>query len=188
MAKYVVEWYHPIGLFNKQTYIVPVNPVVIIFFHLQYRICPLKQDLFGWFIYRDFLTATCWNNRSVRVDSATGKTVHKLFVGGVCYTDELLSLWLSSTIHIHSCCLILTHPCDIMPSWYGNTFYITGPLWRESISHWYSTSSRKLTINIHNMVDRNKLMIGVCIVWACCLRMGGCVRDAFWYITGLRLQ
>ena len=75
-----------------------------------------------------------------------------------------------------------------MTSWYGSTFYIAGPLWRESIRHWYSTSSRKLTINIHNMVVRNKLMIGVCIVWACCLRMGGCVCDAFWYITGLRLQ
>ena len=33
MAKYVVEWYYSISLFNKQTYIVPVNPIVIIFCH-----------------------------------------------------------------------------------------------------------------------------------------------------------
>ena len=43
----------------------------------------MKQNLFGWFTYRGFLTATCWNNRNVRVESAAGKTVHKLFVGGV---------------------------------------------------------------------------------------------------------
>ena len=83
MAKYVVEWYNSIGLFNKPAYIVPVNPIVIIFCHKQYRICPLKQNLFGWFTYRGFLTATCWNNRNVRVESVAGKTVHKLFVGGV---------------------------------------------------------------------------------------------------------
>ena len=83
MTKYVVEWYNSIGLFNKQAYIVPVNPIVIIFYHQQYRICPLKQSLFGWFTYRGFLTATCWNNRNVRVESTAGKTVHKLFVGGV---------------------------------------------------------------------------------------------------------
>ena len=84
MTKYVVEWYNSIGLFNKQAYIVPVNPIVIIFYHQQYRICPLKQSLFGWFTYRGFLTATCWNNPNVRVESKAGKTVHKLFVGGVC--------------------------------------------------------------------------------------------------------
>ena len=83
MAKYVVEWYNSIGLFNKQTYIVSVNPIVIFFCHKQYRICPLKHNLFGWFTYRGSLTATCWNNRNVRVESAAGKTVHKLFVGGV---------------------------------------------------------------------------------------------------------
>ena len=32
-AKYVVEWYNLIGLFNKQTYIIPMNPIVIIFCH-----------------------------------------------------------------------------------------------------------------------------------------------------------
>ena len=31
MAKYVVEWCNSIGLFNKQAYIVPVNPIGIIF-------------------------------------------------------------------------------------------------------------------------------------------------------------
>ena len=88
MTKYVVEWYNSIGLFNKQAYIVPVNPIVIIFYHQQYRICPLKQSLFGWFTYRGFLTATCWNNRNVRVESTAGKTVHKLFVGGVYLTKK----------------------------------------------------------------------------------------------------
>ena len=33
MAKHVVEWYNSIGFFNKQTYMVPVNPIVIIFWH-----------------------------------------------------------------------------------------------------------------------------------------------------------
>ena len=28
-AKYVVEWYNSIDLFNKQTYVVPMNPIVI---------------------------------------------------------------------------------------------------------------------------------------------------------------
>ena len=96
MTKYVVEWYNSIGLFNKQAYIVPVNPIVIIFYHQQYRICPLKQSLFGWFTYRGFLTATCWNNRNVRVESTAGKTVHKLFVGGVSAANaakQLQSKW-----------------------------------------------------------------------------------------------
>ena len=31
--EYVVEWYNSIGLFNKQTYIVPMNPIVIIVCH-----------------------------------------------------------------------------------------------------------------------------------------------------------
>ena len=30
-AKYVVDWYNAIGLFNKQKYIVLVNSIVIIF-------------------------------------------------------------------------------------------------------------------------------------------------------------
>ena len=62
MTKYLVERYNPIRLYNT---------------------CPLKQKLFGWFIYKDFLRATCWNNRTLRVESTGGKTVHKLFVGGV---------------------------------------------------------------------------------------------------------
>ena len=33
MVNYVVEWYTLIGLFNKQTYIVPMNPTVIIVCH-----------------------------------------------------------------------------------------------------------------------------------------------------------
>ena len=33
MAKYVVDWFNSIRLFNKQPYIVPVNPIVIIFCH-----------------------------------------------------------------------------------------------------------------------------------------------------------
>ena len=78
-----MEWYNSIGLFNKQTYIVPMNPIVISFCHYQYRICLLKQNLFGWFTYKGCLTATCWNNRTVRVESAPGKTFHKLLVGGV---------------------------------------------------------------------------------------------------------
>ena len=82
-AKYVVQWYNSIALFNKQTYIVSVNQVVIFFCHQRHRICPLKQNLFGWFTKKGFLTATCWNNRFARVESAPGKTVHKLFVGGV---------------------------------------------------------------------------------------------------------
>ena len=31
MAKYVVDWYNSIGLFNKQMCIVPMSPAVIIF-------------------------------------------------------------------------------------------------------------------------------------------------------------
>ena len=73
MAKFVVEWYNSIGLFNKQTYIVPVNPISVIFCHKQYRACPLKQNFFGWFTYKGFLAATCWNNRTVRLESAAGK-------------------------------------------------------------------------------------------------------------------
>ena len=30
-AKYVVEWYNSIGFFKNQTYIVLVNPIMIIF-------------------------------------------------------------------------------------------------------------------------------------------------------------
>ena len=78
-----MEWYRSIGFFNKQTYIVLVNPIVIIFWHQQCGTCPLKQTLFGWFIYKGFLTVTSRNIRTVRVVSAAAKTVHKLFVGDV---------------------------------------------------------------------------------------------------------
>ena len=81
-AKYVVEWYNSI-VFFKQTYIILGNPIVIIFWHSQYGTRPLKQNLFGWFIYTAFLTVNCWNNCTVRVVSAAPQTVHKLFVGGV---------------------------------------------------------------------------------------------------------
>ena len=90
----IAGWYNSIGLFNEQTYMFLVNPIVIIFWHQQYGICPLKQNLFGWFTYKGFLTATCWNNRTVRVKSAAGKTVHKLFVGCVChFIKQNLSKW-----------------------------------------------------------------------------------------------
>ena len=109
MAKYVVEWCNSIGLFNKQTYIVPVNPIVIICCHYQYRIFPLKQNLFGWFTYRCFLTATCWNNRNVRVESAAGKTVHKLFVGGVCLSGTLGYISHNQPLKINHGLIIWTH-------------------------------------------------------------------------------
>ena len=69
--------------FFKQTYIILGNPIVIIFWHSQYGTRPLKQNLFGWFIYTAFVTVNCWNNCTVRVVSAAPQTVHKLFVGGV---------------------------------------------------------------------------------------------------------
>ena len=49
---------------------------MIIFWHKQYTICPSKQNFFGWFTYKGFLTATCWNNLPVRVETVAGETVH----------------------------------------------------------------------------------------------------------------
>ena len=51
--------------FTSKTYIVPVNPIIIVFCHQQHRICSFKQNLFGWFTYNSFLTATFWINRPV---------------------------------------------------------------------------------------------------------------------------
>ena len=53
---------------------------------------PNEQNVFGWFSFKGFLTVNCWNNRIVKVESATGKTVHKLFVGGV--GRPLYELWM----------------------------------------------------------------------------------------------
>ena len=47
---------------------------------------------FDWFIYKSFLTVTCWNERTVRVVSTAAKTVCKLFVGGVRCTVVFLIL------------------------------------------------------------------------------------------------
>ena len=43
-----------------------------------------------------FLTATCWNNRTIKVKFAAGKTVHKLFVGGV-FVNTLKPMRVSRT-------------------------------------------------------------------------------------------
>ena len=59
------------------------EPYCYHFLPLTIQNMPLWQNLFGWFTYKGFLTANFWNNRIVRVESAAGKTVHKLFVGGV---------------------------------------------------------------------------------------------------------
>ena len=39
--KIVVAWYNLVNFFNHETYIVPVIPFVIIFWHQQYDTCPL---------------------------------------------------------------------------------------------------------------------------------------------------
>ena len=46
-----------------------------------------KQNLFGRFIYKGVQTATSWNNRTVRVESAGGKTVHIFFLLCCCDLD-----------------------------------------------------------------------------------------------------
>ena len=93
---------------NEQTYIVLVNPIVIIFLESTIQDVPSKTNLRGRFIYKGVLTVKCWNNRTVRVVSATAKIAHTTFVGGVlskCYTCHIL--WSASSLkHFHSALLI----------------------------------------------------------------------------------
>ena len=92
-----------IAFFNKHIYIILLNPIVLIFGYQQYGTCPPKQDLFGWFICKGFLTVTCWNNGTVRVVSAAARTVHKLFVGDVWVN------WYSKGMKMWKLCFSVVH-------------------------------------------------------------------------------
>ena len=91
-----------------------------------------------------FLTTTCWNNRVVRVESAAGKTVHKLFVGGlstvqtkmctfICSIERQYSCFMSTDDGTHEPRLLALCVINIvmMTSSNGNIFRVTGPLCGE---------------------------------------------------------